>query len=62
VVASRASPAKAFYDALKLINGWNIGDTRTLCCIRLHRIGRWPLKEQRLAGVRGETIRLSLGI
>jgi hypothetical protein len=40
VVASRASPAKAFYDALKLINGWNIGDTRTLCCIRLHRIGR----------------------
>ena len=40
VVASRAPPAKTFYGALKLINGWNIGGTRTLCCIRLHRIGR----------------------
>ena len=56
--------AKAFYDELKLIKRLvNIGDTRTLCChpaSTTHR--QMTPEEQRLAGVRAETIRLSVGI
>ena len=56
--------AKAFYDSLKLIKRLvNIGDTRTLCChpaSTTHR--QMKPQEQRKAGVRPETIRLSVGI
>ena len=56
--------AKAFYDALKLVKRLvNIGDTRTLCChpaSTTHR--QMTPDEQRRAGVRAETIRLSVGI
>ena len=56
--------AKAFYDALKLVKRLvNIGDTRTLCChppSTTHR--QMTAEEQPRAGVRAETIRLSVGI
>ena len=56
--------AKAFYDALKLVKRLvNIGDTRSLCChpaSTTHR--QMTPEEQRRAGVRPETIRLSIGI
>ena len=56
--------AKAFYDALKLVKRLvNIGDTRTLCChpaSTTHR--QMTADEQKRAGVRAETIRLSVGI
>src|ERR1700733_7534296 len=56
--------AKAFYDALKLIKRLvNIGDTRSLCChpaSTTHR--QMTPEEQRRAGVRAETIRVSVGI
>ena len=56
--------AKAFYDALRLVKRLvNIGDTRTLCChpaSTTHR--QMNPEEQRRAGVRAETIRLSVGL
>ena len=56
--------AKAFYDALKLIKRLvNIGDTRTLCCHPASTTHRQMTPEEQLrAGVRAETIRLSVGI
>src|SRR5271170_3856013 len=56
--------AKAFYDALKLVKRLvNIGDVRSLCCHPASTThGQMTPDEQRLAGVRAETIRLSVGI
>ena len=56
--------AKAFYDGLKLIKRLvNIGDTRTLCCHPASTTHReMTPEEQRLAGARAETFRLSVGI
>jgi len=56
--------AKAFYDALKLVKRLvNIGDTRTLCCHPASTTHRQMTREEQLrAGVRAETIRLSVGI
>ena len=56
--------AKAFYDALGLVKRLvNIGDTRTLCCHPASTTHRQMTPEgQLLAGVRPETIRLSVGI
>jgi O-acetylhomoserine (thiol)-lyase len=56
--------AKAFYDALKLVKRVvNIGDTRTLCCHPASTTHRQMTREQqRRAGVRPETIRLSVGL
>ena len=55
---------KAFYDALKLIKRLvNIGDAKTLAChpaSTTHR--QMPPEDQLKAGVRPETIRLSVGI
>ena len=63
-VAGGLDEAKAFYDALKLIKRLvNIGDTRSLCChpaSTTHR--QMTAEEQAKAGVRQETIRLSVGI
>jgi O-acetylhomoserine (thiol)-lyase len=57
-------PAKAFYDALKLVKRVvNIGDARSLCChpaSTTHR--QMTPEEQARAGVSPETIRLSIGI
>ncbi len=56
--------AKAFYDALRLVKRLvNIGDARSLCChpaSTTHR--QMTAEEQRKAGVRPETIRLSVGL
>jgi O-acetylhomoserine (thiol)-lyase len=56
--------AKAFYDALKLVKRVvNIGDARSLCChpaSTTHR--QMTAAEQAKAGVRPETIRLSVGV
>ena len=56
--------ARVFYDALSLVKRLvNIGDTRTLCChpaSTTHR--QMTPEEQERAGVRAETIRLSVGI
>ena len=56
--------AKAFYDALNLVKRVvNIGDTRSLCCHPASTTHRQMTPEQQLrAGVRAETIRLSIGI
>ena len=56
--------AKAFYDGLKLVKRLvNIGDTRTLCCHPASTTHRQMTPEEQLrAGVRAETIRLSVGI
>ena len=56
--------AKAFYDALKLVKRVvNIGDTRSLCCHPASTTHRQMTPEEQLrAGVRAETIRLSIGI
>jgi O-acetylhomoserine (thiol)-lyase len=55
---------KAFYDALALVKRLvNIGDAKSLCChpaSTTHR--QMPLDAQLKAGVRPETIRLSVGI
>ena len=63
-VAGGLGEAKAFYDALKLVKRLvNIGDTRSLCChpaSTTHR--QMTAQEQLNAGVRPETIRLSVGI
>jgi O-acetylhomoserine (thiol)-lyase len=63
-VTGGLSRAKAFYDALKLVKRLvNIGDVRTLCChpaSTTHR--QMSADEQMRAGVRAETIRLSVGI
>jgi O-acetylhomoserine (thiol)-lyase len=63
-VAGGLERAKAFYDSLKLIKRLvNIGDARTLCChpaSTTHR--QMKPQEQQKAGVRPETIRLSVGI
>jgi O-acetylhomoserine (thiol)-lyase len=56
--------AKKFYDALKLIKRLvNIGDAKSLAChpaSTTHR--QMSAEEQRKAGVRPETMRLSVGI
>ena len=56
--------AKAFYDALGLVKRLvNIGDARSLCChpaSTTHR--QMSASEQMRAGVRPETIRLSVGL
>jgi O-acetylhomoserine (thiol)-lyase len=56
--------AKTFYDALGLIKRLvNIGDARSLCChpaSTTHR--QMTSEEQLLAGVRPETVRLSVGL
>ena len=56
--------AKAFYDSLRLVKRVvNIGDVRSLCChpaSTTHR--QMKPHEQREAGVRPETIRLSIGV
>ena len=56
--------AKAFYDALRMIKRLvNIGDTRTLCCHPASTTHRQMTPEQQMrAGVRAETIRLSVGL
>ncbi len=56
--------AKAFYDALNLVKRVvNIGDTRSLCCHPASTTHRQMTPEHQLrAGVRAETIRLSIGI
>jgi O-acetylhomoserine (thiol)-lyase len=56
--------AKAFYDALKLVKRLvNIGDTRTLCCHPASTTHRQMTPDEQIrAGVRAETIRLSVGI
>ncbi len=56
--------AKAFYDALKLVKRLvNIGDTRTLCCHPASTTHRQMTPEEQIrAGVRQETIRLSVGV
>ena len=56
--------AKAFYDSLKLIKRLvNIGDARTLCCHPASTTHRQMKPQEQLnAGVRPETIRLSIGI
>ena len=55
---------KTFYDALKLVKRLvNIGDAKSLCChpaSTTHR--QMTLDQQMTAGVRPETIRLSVGI
>jgi len=63
-VVGGLEPAKAFYDSLKLIKRLvNIGDARTLCCHPASTTHRQMTKAQQLAaGVREETIRLSVGI
>jgi O-acetylhomoserine (thiol)-lyase len=63
-VSGGLQQAKAFYDALTLVKRLvNIGDVRTLCChpaSTTHR--QMSAEEQRRAGVRAETIRLSVGV
>jgi len=63
-VSGSLEAAKAFYDALKLIKRLvNIGDTRTLCCHPASTTHRQMTPQEQLrAGVRPETIRLSVGI
>jgi O-acetylhomoserine (thiol)-lyase len=55
---------KAFYDALRLVKRLvNMGDAKSLAChpaSTTHR--QMSAEEQRIAGVRPETIRLSIGI
>jgi O-acetylhomoserine (thiol)-lyase len=55
---------KTFYDALKLVKRLvNIGDAKSLCCHPASTTHRQMTPEQqRSAGVRPETIRLSVGI
>jgi O-acetylhomoserine (thiol)-lyase len=55
---------KTFYDALKLIKRLvNIGDAKSLCCHPASTTHRQMTAEQQLiAGVRPETIRISVGI
>ncbi len=57
-------PAKRFYDALGLIKRLvNIGDARSLCCHPASTTHRQMTAEEQLrAGVRPETIRLSVGL
>jgi O-acetylhomoserine (thiol)-lyase len=57
-------PAKAFYDSLKLVKRVvNIGDARTLCCHPASTTHRQMKPDEQLrAGVRPETVRLSVGI
>jgi O-acetylhomoserine/O-acetylserine sulfhydrylase-like pyridoxal-dependent enzyme len=55
--------AALFYDALKLVKQLvNIGVTRTLCRHSASTTHRQITPEQRRAGVRVETIRLSVGL
>jgi O-acetylhomoserine (thiol)-lyase len=63
-VVGGLEPAKAVYDRLKLIKRLvNIGDSKSLCCHPASTTHRQMTKEQQLrAGVREETIRLSVGI
>ena len=60
----RVRGRQKFYDALKLVKRLvNLGDAKSLCChpaSTTHR--QMSAEEQRKAGVRPETIRLSIGI
>jgi O-acetylhomoserine (thiol)-lyase len=55
---------KTFYDALKLVKRLvNIGDAKSLCCHPASTTHRQMNPEEQLkAGVRPETIRISVGI
>jgi O-acetylhomoserine (thiol)-lyase len=55
---------KTFYDALKLVKRLvNIGDAKSLCCHPASTTHRQMTPEEQLkAGVRPETIRVSVGI
>jgi len=57
-------PAKKFYDALKLIKRLvNVGDVRSLACHPASTTHRQMTAEEQLrAGVRPETIRVSVGL
>src|SRR3954471_1633080 len=63
-VAGGFEGGRAFYDALKLVKRLvNIGDAKSLAChpaSTTHR--QMTPEEQRRAGVRPETIRISVGI
>jgi O-acetylhomoserine (thiol)-lyase len=63
-VAGGFAAGKAFYDALRLVKRLvNMGDAKSLAChpaSTTHR--QMSAEEQRRAGVRPETIRLSIGI
>ncbi|MBV8662388.1 MAG: O-acetylhomoserine aminocarboxypropyltransferase/cysteine synthase, partial [Hyphomicrobiales bacterium] len=63
-VAGGLEPAKRFYDALGLIKRLvNIGDARSLCCHPATTTHRQMTPEEQLrAGVRPESIRLSVGL
>ena len=63
-VVGGLEPAKRFYDALKLVKRLvNIGDARSLCCHPASTTHRQMTAEERLkAGVRPETIRISVGL
>jgi len=63
-VVGGLEPAKAFYDSLKLVKRVvNIGDARTLCCHPASTTHRQMKPDEQLrAGVRPETVRLSVGI
>ncbi|THD43114.1 MAG: O-acetylhomoserine aminocarboxypropyltransferase/cysteine synthase [Bradyrhizobium sp.] len=56
--------AKRFYDALKLVKRLvNIGDARSLCCHPASTTHRQMTPDEQLrAGVRPETVRLSVGL
>jgi O-acetylhomoserine (thiol)-lyase len=63
-VVGGLEPAKRFYDALKLVKRLvNIGDARSLACHPASTTHRQMTAEQQLeAGVRPETVRISVGL
>ena len=63
-VVGGLEPAKRFYDALKLVKRLvNIGDARSLCCHPASTTHRQMTPEEQLkAGVRPETVRISVGL
>jgi O-acetylhomoserine (thiol)-lyase len=63
-VVGGLEPAKRFYDALKLVKRLvNIGDARSLCCHPASTTHRQMTPDEQLrAGVRPETIRISVGL
>src|SRR6202789_780294 len=63
-VAGGLEAGKTFYDALKLVKRLvNIGDAKSLCCHPASTTHRQMNPEEQLkAGVRPETIRISVGI
>jgi O-acetylhomoserine (thiol)-lyase len=63
-VVGGLEPTKRFYDALKLVKRLvNIGDARSLCCHPASTTHRQMTPEEQVkAGVRPETIRVSVGL